>query len=168
MKSFIEVGKYIGLLDTDYLMGNSTSRQMEWVWVSPPPSLCPAIANLFVEDTEDSSLSQAAHKPLSWFRYVDDTFVIWPLETEKLPPEWPAQQYTIHRGYRDRRPPQFSWHWHIQETRWLPGQSRLPKTYPHKTLPEATSVFLALTYTGDPMAPWAITSSKNLPTQNPT
>jgi len=58
---------------------------MEWIWASlslPPPP--PVIANFFVEDTEDSSLAQAAHKPLSWFRYLDDNFVIWPLESEKL------------------------------------------------------------------------------------
>jgi hypothetical protein len=37
-----------------------------------------------MEDIEVRALAQAAHKPLSWFRCVDDTFVIWPLESQKL------------------------------------------------------------------------------------
>jgi len=65
-------------------MGNSTSRQMGWIWAPPPLSLFPVIANFFMEDNEERALAQAAHKPLCWFRYVDDTFVIWPLESEKL------------------------------------------------------------------------------------
>jgi len=112
-QSFIEGGKYIGLLHTAHLMGNSTSRQMVWIMGFPLPP--PVIANFSVDDTEERALAQAAHKPLSWFRYVDDNFVIWPLESEKLenffffwPSEWPAQEYTIHRGYRNRLPPQFS------------------------------------------------------------
>jgi hypothetical protein len=64
-------------------MGNSTSRQMEWI-MGFPVSLSPVIANFSVEDTEERALAQAAHKPLSCFRYVDDTFVIWPLESKKL------------------------------------------------------------------------------------
>ena len=47
-------------------------------------SLSPVIANFSMEDNEERALAQAAHKPLSWFRYVDDTFVIWPLDSEKL------------------------------------------------------------------------------------
>lgn len=45
--------------------------------------LSPVIVNFFMEDLEDRALTQATHKPLCLFRYVD-TFVIWPHETEKL------------------------------------------------------------------------------------
>lgn len=55
---------------------------MVWIMGFPPPP--PVIANFSVDDTEERALAQAAHKPLSWFRYVDDNFVIWPLESEKL------------------------------------------------------------------------------------
>jgi hypothetical protein len=41
-------------------------------------SLSPVIANYFMEDFEKMALDRAAHKPLCWFRYVDDTFIIWP------------------------------------------------------------------------------------------
>jgi hypothetical protein len=36
------------------------------------------IANFFMDHFEEMALDGATHKPLSWFRYVDDTFVIWP------------------------------------------------------------------------------------------
>ena len=37
-----------------------------------------------MEDTEKTVLKQAIHKPVSWFQYVDDTFIIWPHGREKL------------------------------------------------------------------------------------
>jgi hypothetical protein len=40
--------------------------------------LSPVKANFFMEDLEEMALGQAAHKPLCWFHYVDDTFVIRP------------------------------------------------------------------------------------------
>jgi len=40
--------------------------------------LSPVIANFFMEDFEKKTIEQATHKPVYWFRYVDDTFVIWP------------------------------------------------------------------------------------------
>jgi hypothetical protein len=46
--------------------------------------LSPVITNFFMEDFEKTELEQAAHKPIYWFRYVDDTFVIWPHGQEKL------------------------------------------------------------------------------------
>ena len=42
------------------------------------------IANFFMEDHEKKATEQAIHKPVCWFRYVDDTFVIWPHGQEKL------------------------------------------------------------------------------------
>jgi hypothetical protein len=39
--------------------------------------LSPVIANYFMEYFEEMALEVATHKPLCWFRYVYDTFVIW-------------------------------------------------------------------------------------------
>jgi hypothetical protein len=40
--------------------------------------LSPVIANFFMEEFEERALNQATLKPTCWYRYVDDTFVIWP------------------------------------------------------------------------------------------
>ena len=37
-----------------------------------------------MEDFEKKAKEQAAHKPVYWFRYVDDIFIIWPHGQEKL------------------------------------------------------------------------------------
>ena len=46
--------------------------------------LSPVIANFFMEDFEKKALEQATHKPVCWYRYVDDTFAIWPHGRERL------------------------------------------------------------------------------------
>jgi len=46
--------------------------------------LSPVITNFFMEDFKKKAIEQATHKPVCWFRYVDDTFVIWPHGQEKL------------------------------------------------------------------------------------
>ena len=46
--------------------------------------LSPAIANFYMESFEASALETAALKPVCWYRYVDDTFVIWSHGQEKL------------------------------------------------------------------------------------
>jgi hypothetical protein len=46
--------------------------------------LLPVIANFFMEDFEKNAIEQVTHKPVCWFRYVDDTFFIWPHGQEKL------------------------------------------------------------------------------------
>jgi hypothetical protein len=46
--------------------------------------LSQVIDNFFTEDVEKKVLAQATHKPVCWFRYVDDTSVIWPNGREKL------------------------------------------------------------------------------------
>ncbi|KAG8236204.1 hypothetical protein J437_LFUL016712 [Ladona fulva] len=40
--------------------------------------LSPAVANLFMEQFEEKALNAAKKKPKCYFRYVDDTFVVWP------------------------------------------------------------------------------------------
>jgi len=46
--------------------------------------LSPVIANFFMEDFEKKAIEQAVLKSVCWFRYVDDTFVIWPHGQKKL------------------------------------------------------------------------------------
>jgi hypothetical protein len=57
-------------------------EQTDGIAIGSP--LSPVIANFFMEDFEMKAIEQAAHKPVCWFRYVDDGFVIWPHGQEKL------------------------------------------------------------------------------------
>jgi hypothetical protein len=57
-------------------------EQMDGVAMSSPIS--PVIANFFREDFEKKATEQATHKTVSWFRHVNDAFVIWPRVQEKL------------------------------------------------------------------------------------
>jgi hypothetical protein len=47
-------------------------------------SLPPFVANYFMEDFEKRAIEQATHKAAFWFRYVDETSVIWPHVQENL------------------------------------------------------------------------------------
>jgi hypothetical protein len=42
------------------------------------------IANFYMEDFEEMACDRSPQKPLCWFRYVDDTFVIWPHGPNRL------------------------------------------------------------------------------------
>ena len=46
--------------------------------------MAPAYANLFKGDLEQKILAQSPLKPLRWWRYIDDVFMIWPHGEEKL------------------------------------------------------------------------------------
>jgi hypothetical protein len=62
--------------------------------------LSPVTENFFMEYFEKKAIEEVTHKPVCWFRYVDDTFIIWPHGQEKLTP----QQDTVHNGKRRRIP----------------------------------------------------------------
>lgn len=50
-------------------------EQIDGVAMGSP--LSPVIANLFMEHLEKKAIETSNNKPTTWFRYVDDTFVIW-------------------------------------------------------------------------------------------
>lgn len=40
--------------------------------------LSPLMANIFTEKFEEDALATPTNRPTYWYRYIDDTFVIWP------------------------------------------------------------------------------------------
>ena len=46
--------------------------------------MAPAYASLFTGDLEQKILTQSPLKPLVWWLYIDDVFMIWPHGEEKL------------------------------------------------------------------------------------
>ncbi len=46
--------------------------------------LWPVLANTYMETFEEEAIDSAAHKPSLRVRYVDDTFVMWPRDRDKL------------------------------------------------------------------------------------
>ncbi|XP_022108452.1 uncharacterized protein LOC110988853 [Acanthaster planci] len=46
--------------------------------------LSPVLADLFMEEFEQTALFSADLKPSVWIRYVDDTFVVWPHSPQDL------------------------------------------------------------------------------------
>jgi hypothetical protein len=58
--------------------------------------LSPVIAKFYMEDFEKTAMEKATQKPACWYRYVDDTFVMWPHGQEKSngllkPTQWDPQ-----------------------------------------------------------------------------
>jgi len=48
--------------------------------------LSPVIASFFMEDYEQKVLEQVTYKPVCWFQYVDDTFIMasWQSRTDRI------------------------------------------------------------------------------------
>jgi retron-type reverse transcriptase len=46
--------------------------------------LSPVVANFYMKYFEKRVFDLAIHKPLCWFRYIEDIFVIWPHGPNKL------------------------------------------------------------------------------------
>ena len=40
--------------------------------------MAPCYANIFMAELEDNFLSGYPYKPLAYYRYIDDIFIIWP------------------------------------------------------------------------------------------
>jgi hypothetical protein len=70
------------LTSTYFCSDGQFYKQTDGVAMGSP--LSPVIANFFMEDPVKKAREQAIHKPVCWFRYVDDTFVIWPHGQERL------------------------------------------------------------------------------------
>jgi hypothetical protein len=70
------------LTSTYFCFDGQFYKQMDGVAMGSLLSL--VIANFFMEDFEKKAVEQVTHKPVCWFRYVDDTIVIWPHGQEKL------------------------------------------------------------------------------------
>ncbi|GFG40774.1 hypothetical protein Cfor_06052 [Coptotermes formosanus] len=69
------------LTTTYFFFGGQFYKQTDSVAMDSP--LSRIIANFFMEDFKERAIQQATHKPLCWFWYVEDTFVIWPHGPQK-------------------------------------------------------------------------------------
>jgi hypothetical protein len=77
------LGLFRRILTTSYFTYNEQFYgQTDDVAMGSP--LSPVIANFYMEDCEKAALESAPLKPRCWFRYVDDTFVIWQHRPDKL------------------------------------------------------------------------------------
>ena len=97
--------------------------------------LYPAILGVFMEAFEDMILSQATHKRLCWFCYMDDNFVIWPHGPEKL------LRFVDHMNGLHRN------------------------KFTLETEKDDHFAYFTSTSVGHRMAPWAVMFTANLPTQ---
>jgi len=52
--------------------------KLPWVHQSP------VATNFFMENFEEVALSREVYKPMCWFHYIDDTFVIWTYGPKEL------------------------------------------------------------------------------------
>jgi len=66
------------LSDTDWILIDRIIfyEQMDGSNVGSP--LPPVVANFFMEDFEEVTMSRVAYKSTCWFRYIEDKIVTWP------------------------------------------------------------------------------------------
>ena len=69
------------LTSTDFCVDVQFYEQTDGVAMGSPHS--PVIAYFYMEDFETKAIGKTSHKPACWYRYVDDTFVIWPRGKKK-------------------------------------------------------------------------------------
>ena len=70
------------LTSTYFSFDGEYYEQTEGVAMGSP--LSPAVANFYMENFEKQALNSAPLQPKCYFRYVDDTFLIWPHGTDAL------------------------------------------------------------------------------------
>jgi hypothetical protein len=83
----------------------------------------------------EETIEQSAYKRLCWFRYVDDTFVIWPHGQENVT-EFLNHLNGLHykkqfaMEKRRRRPPSIPGHWHLQKNGRIPRAQSITENPP--------------------------------------
>ncbi|XP_046382357.1 uncharacterized protein LOC124153305 [Ischnura elegans] len=102
--------------------------------------LSPVIANFFMEHLEEKALNSAPLRPKVFFRYVDDTFLIWPHGRESL---------DAFLNHMNGQHPNISFTMKVEENRRLPFldilvHRRLDGTLGHSVYRKATHTDLYL------------------------
>jgi hypothetical protein len=128
------------LTHTDFCVNGQYYEQTDHVGMGSP--LSPVMANFFMEEFEKKGFNQATVKPTCWYRFVDDTFVIWPHGktsiTDFLEHLHKLHKNIVHHGNRRKSPPTIPGYRHLQERRRLTGAQSIPETYSHQSIPTST------------------------------
>ena len=66
-----------------YVLKNNVFQFDEYVFtqlcgIAMGAKLAPALATIYVGDTEEEFIGRNSKKPDLWVRYIDDVFMIWP------------------------------------------------------------------------------------------